>query len=361
MNKKIGVIGAGVFGSEIAVQLAKKGFSVTLFEKEQDILSGGGTPNSVMRLHMGFHYPRSIETAVQSRIGFKQFLERFPDSVDLDFENYYAIAKNGSKTSPQAFEKFTEVSGIFASEIATDALGDYGVDTNLIAKAYVAKEGVICVETLRENLKEDLRARNIEIRLSTQVDRISKMGTSWRVEDNESNQLGEFDFLIRCTYSSDSILMTNFEDPRPEIERHRTLTLELKSDLTKFGLTVIDGDFLTLMPVAFSPNHLVYAPAPSVVSKTVGLETLPDLPNPDASSESLSERQILERLSGWFPELENVEVEKRLFGLRSIEANVSDTDRRISGVSQIAPGFIDVSSGKIDHCVELANTVEKHL
>ena len=361
MNKKIGVIGAGVFGSEIAVQLAKKGFSVTLFEKEQDILSGGGTPNSVMRLHMGFHYPRSIETAVQSRIGFKQFLERFPDSVDLDFENYYAIAKNGSKTSPQAFEKFTEVSGIFASEIATDALGDYGVDTNLIAKAYTAKEGVICVETLRENLKEDLRAKNIEIRLSTPVDKIRKAGNSWRVEDEESNELGKFDFLIRSTYSTDSILMTNFEDPRPDLERHRTLTLELKSSLARIGLTVVDGDFLTLMPVAFSPNHLVYAPQPSVVSKTLGLTALPDLSASDAESVLISESKILQRLLEWFPALSNFQVQKRLLGLRSIEGNVSDTDRRISGVSQIAPGFVDVSSGKIDHCVELARNVEKQL
>jgi glycine/D-amino acid oxidase-like deaminating enzyme len=94
--RRIAVIGAGIFGCEISVALAKSGYDVTLFEKKDEILNGS-TTNSVRRLHLGFRYPRSVETAVQSRLGFRKFMERYPESVDSNFPNYYAIAKEDSK------------------------------------------------------------------------------------------------------------------------------------------------------------------------------------------------------------------------------------------------------------------------
>ena len=70
--KKIGVIGGGIFGSEIALELAKNGFSVTLIEKNSNLLMGA-TSKSVLRLHLGLHYPRDLETAIQSKRGYLNF------------------------------------------------------------------------------------------------------------------------------------------------------------------------------------------------------------------------------------------------------------------------------------------------
>ena len=57
---KIAIIGAGFFGSTIALKLSKK-HTVHLFEKEKDILNGASRVNQ-FRFHMGFHYPRSQKT-----------------------------------------------------------------------------------------------------------------------------------------------------------------------------------------------------------------------------------------------------------------------------------------------------------
>jgi len=66
--KTVAVIGAGIFGLETAIQLQQQGYRVTIFERRAGILQEG-TGNSVLRLHLGLHYPRDLETAIQSRRG----------------------------------------------------------------------------------------------------------------------------------------------------------------------------------------------------------------------------------------------------------------------------------------------------
>jgi L-2-hydroxyglutarate oxidase LhgO len=59
--KKIAVIGAGWFGCHIAYQLIKKNYSVKIYEERNDIFCGA-SGNNQNRLHLGFHYPRSLIT-----------------------------------------------------------------------------------------------------------------------------------------------------------------------------------------------------------------------------------------------------------------------------------------------------------
>ena len=56
MMKKVGIIGAGVFGCSAALELAKD-FDVTVFDRANNILEGASTINH-LRHHYGFHYPR---------------------------------------------------------------------------------------------------------------------------------------------------------------------------------------------------------------------------------------------------------------------------------------------------------------
>ena len=74
-TKRIAVIGAGIFGSEIALKLRRHGYEVKLFEKSLNILSGA-TENSQNRRHLGLHYPRDLQTATQSVRGYDSFVNR---------------------------------------------------------------------------------------------------------------------------------------------------------------------------------------------------------------------------------------------------------------------------------------------
>ena len=73
---KIAVIGAGLFGSTIAIALASEGYDVELFDLKDDILSSASGINQY-RLHRGYHYPRSVSTAISSKLADPFFCEKY--------------------------------------------------------------------------------------------------------------------------------------------------------------------------------------------------------------------------------------------------------------------------------------------
>ena len=66
--KKIGIVGAGIFGCSIALELQKDGHLVTIIEQDSDIMLRA-SKNNHNRIHYGYHYPRSLETTKQSLDG----------------------------------------------------------------------------------------------------------------------------------------------------------------------------------------------------------------------------------------------------------------------------------------------------
>jgi glycine/D-amino acid oxidase-like deaminating enzyme len=81
---RIAVIGAGIFGSVTSYFLANKGHKVTLYEKNNKILTGASF-NNQNRLHLGFHYPKDIEIALQSLHGYNEFKEHFHAAYEFRF------------------------------------------------------------------------------------------------------------------------------------------------------------------------------------------------------------------------------------------------------------------------------------
>ena len=88
---KIAIIGSGWFGCHIGLKLKKKNFNVKIFEKGNDIFFNS-SGNNTNRLHLGFHYPRSIKTREMSYKGYKRFVKEYPKLSSKINENIYAIA-----------------------------------------------------------------------------------------------------------------------------------------------------------------------------------------------------------------------------------------------------------------------------
>jgi glycerol-3-phosphate dehydrogenase len=59
------IIGGGIFGTYSAIYLAKKGLKICLIEKEAELFQKASVVNQA-RLHGGYHYPRSVATAMMS-------------------------------------------------------------------------------------------------------------------------------------------------------------------------------------------------------------------------------------------------------------------------------------------------------
>ena len=85
-------MGGGIFGTTSAVALANNGYQVELHEELEDVMMAASDINQY-RLHKGYHYPRSKETAQECLKGLYTFKRKYERSVVYgDIEHYYAIA-----------------------------------------------------------------------------------------------------------------------------------------------------------------------------------------------------------------------------------------------------------------------------
>jgi hypothetical protein len=192
--------------------------------------------------------------------------------------------------------------------------------------------------------------------LNTEITRIEKINNTFRVTDNKRNEY-DFDLIVRATYGLDRILSSSLNLQNREFEFHKTLILEVEIAKPKFGLTVIDGDFITLLPKGFGDTFLLYGPNPSVLQRFVGNSYPPEWDSDGYFNFESGQKNLIERFNNWFPEVTKLKVTNRFHTVRSIQPNVSKTDRRISKVELKSEGFIDIWSGKIDHSIQIGAQV----
>lgn len=352
--KKVGIIGAGIFGLESAKQLSEYGFDVTVFERNEKILNEG-TAKSVLRLHLGLHYPRDPETAIQSIVGYGKFLEHYQDFVNLGFENYYALAKSFSKIDKHEFRAFAAKVGIPIVEITKSSLETFGFNSKKISAAWKCIEGVIDISELRIHFEKILQ-NEVKIYRSNGITKAYFYKKKWYLVDSHE-ATHQFDFVIQATYGTDRIVTPTEINPKRIFEYHKTLTLEIKCEVARFGITVIDGDFITVLPKGFGDSLLIYGPNPSVLEKSIGSE----FPNAWEDKKSFDFTQaadnLVMRFRHWFPQIKEIQVVDLLTTVRSIQPNMQATDKRTSFVREPMENFFTVWSGKIDHCIEIAETI----
>src|ERR1043165_1031432 len=74
------IIGGGFAGLHCAVKLAESGFRVLVVEAA-DRLMTGATLHNMARIHLGFRYPGSIETAMACIPAAFEFVDEFSDVI----------------------------------------------------------------------------------------------------------------------------------------------------------------------------------------------------------------------------------------------------------------------------------------
>ena len=104
-QQHVAVVGGGWFGLYIGAWLAERGHRVTIFEKS-DRLMGRASYNNQARVHNGYHYPRSVLTALRSHASFPRFVREFSECIYADFEKYYCIGRHLGKVTARQFYTF---------------------------------------------------------------------------------------------------------------------------------------------------------------------------------------------------------------------------------------------------------------
>ena len=144
-------------------------------------------------------------------------------------------------------------------------------------------------------------------------------------------------------------------------EYQQTLVHEVSSTAISFGLTVIDGDFVTILPSGFSSNFLIYSPLPSVLNRYVGA-SIPE--NWSFNDERMIEKSfeiVSKRALNYAPILGGISRIRTLKAIRSLEPFVSKTDKRTSYFTSRYTDYYEIHSGKVDHAIAIAESLGKML
>jgi glycine/D-amino acid oxidase-like deaminating enzyme len=258
------VIGAGLTGATLALKLKlklKHGHArVLLIERETELLARASRFNQA-RLHGGYHYPRSFDTAARSRRNLAAFAARFGDALLPDLTHYYAIARVQSQISPAHFERFCRA--IHAPlERADDALPGV-LDRTLIQALYRVDEPAFDADRLRGIVRDELDAAGVEMWFSAHVQSISVRsgGLTVQLADGRTNHAPR---VYNATYAA----LDQFESAlAPELKREDAtlLLIDPPQALNGAALTVMDGPFFSLMPFppaqAWTLSHVRYTPS----------------------------------------------------------------------------------------------------
>ncbi len=258
MKKKIVIVGGGFFGMYIAEYFATLGHDVNLYEKEPQFMSRASFNNQA-RVHNGYHYPRSILTALRSRISFPRFVDEFKDCIDSDFEKYYLISNQLSKVSGTQFLKFCERIGA-SCEPAPSHLQKL-VNPALIEACFSVTEYAFDALKLRDKMLERLKASSVWYRTGISVNKIRQhnSGVVVMCSDVATGDQEEIyaDHVFNCTYSHINYLLENSNIELIPLKHEMTemCLVEVPDELKKVGITVMCGPFFSVMPFPSSGLH----------------------------------------------------------------------------------------------------------
>lgn len=264
-RKNIAIAGGGFFGLYLAEQLALKGCWVTVYEKNQQLMSRASYVNQA-RVHNGYHYPRSILTALRSRLSFPRFVDEFRDCIDDDFAQYYLVAGSLSKVTGEQFRRFCQRIGAECEDAPTSV--KRLVNPVLIDSVFTTREYAFDAHKLRDIMLQRLSAAGVNIVTDAVVERVRKSGEGLELFITVSGQpeTGYADHLFNCTYSRINYLLNGSELPLIPLRHEMTemCLVDVPDEFKKVGLTLMCGPFFSVMPFPsaqlHSFSHVRYTP-----------------------------------------------------------------------------------------------------
>ena len=268
------IIGAGLYGLYAAKRCSDKGEKVLVLEYDRAPFQRATYINQA-RVHMGYHYPRSLTTAVKSAGYFRRFVEDFGFCIHDRFEQIYATSGRFSWTNAEQFMEFCRAAGIRCEEVAVSKYFQTGMcDGAFLTEEYTYDAGI-----LQKYYEEQLSDRNnvtflFEARLK-KILRKNDVFEVWMCDD----RCFEAPFVLNATYASVNQIIEKTEGIDQEkfkikYELCEIILCEPGDTLRGTGITVMDGPFFSIMPfgktglhsltsVTFTPHVTSYEELPT--------------------------------------------------------------------------------------------------
>ncbi len=342
---RVVVVGGGIFGVTIAVKLAREGYQVDLCERNGDILMGASGINQY-RLHRGYHYPRSRETALAAKKSEASFCREYGAAVVDSHSSYYAISRRDSLTSPGDYIGFCD-----ELELEYDFESPDIIRSDALDLCVRVSERLFDPDALRALCWVNLEGAGVKVRLDTLAG---------------PETLESYDFAVIATYAvlNELVSVAPEERRRYQFEVVEKPVVRLPRDYQGKSVVVMDGPFMCVDPLGRGETFVMGNVVHAIHHANVGISPeVPDELRPLLNRGIVQDppvtrfRHFLDSANEFFTGIYRAEHVGSMFTIRTVLPEMDDTDARPTVVNRVDDRIITIYSGKVGTCVDAADQV----
>ena len=366
------IIGAGLYGLYAALFCAERGQNVMVLECDSSAF-GRATYINQARVHQGYHYPRSISTAMKSAGYFERFNRDYSFCINKEFEQIYATSSEFSWTNGRQFRDFCNDAGIPCEELHP---GNYFKE-GMCDGAFRTREYTYDAMILKDYFLTELKrfTNCVRIEYGVEIQDIEKQHDAYIINTKK----GEYRscFVLNATYAgANQILdMIGYEKLGIKYELCEIILCDVNDKLKEVGLTVMDGPFFSIMPFGRTGMHSLTSV--TFTPHTTSYDALPSFRCQEKSGGFCTKRRLGNcnicpvKPQTAFPYMANLarkylldeygfEYKESLFSMKPILRSSEVDDSRPTVIRQYSedPTFIGVLSGKINTVFDLDEILE---
>lgn len=367
------IIGAGLYGLYSALFCCKKGQKVIVLECD-DAPFKRATYINQARVHQGYHYPRSISTALKSAGYFERFNKDYAFCVNKEFDQIYATSSQYSWSDGRQFKDFCKAANIPCEELHAGNYFKEGMCDGVFRTREYTYDAMILKKYFLDELKK--YGSNVVMKYGEKINSIEK-GNGTYVIRTEGGENYESSFVLNSTYAgTNQILeMAGFEKFGIKYELCEIILCDINEKLKGVGLTVMDGPFFSIMPfgktgfhsltsVTFTPHTTSYDSVPTFSCQAISnghcstkrLGNCDDCPAKPVTAfpymANLARKYMLDDYQ--------FEYKKSLFSMKPIlmSSEIDDSRPTVIRTYSKNPMFVGVLSGKINTVYDLDEVLD---
>tara|TARA_R100000234_G_scaffold25119_1_gene14562 strand:- start:456 stop:2150 length:1695 start_codon:yes stop_codon:yes gene_type:complete len=334
------VVGGGIFGTTSAITLAHNGYVVELHEELDDIMKCASDINQY-RLHKGYHYPRSKETAQECLDGLYTFKRKYEDSVvNGDIEHYYAISSEDSFISSDEYTTFLDEMKLPYEKVESLP------NTDITIKA---DEELFDNWELYQSVRDKLYSSGVVVKTDTKT---------------EKREFNYYDVVVVATYAKLNELLDNKKEYQFEVCEKPVV--KLPHEYQGKSIVIMDGPFMCLDP--YGDNHVLGNVVHAIHETNVGEKPIVSeelkpylnkgvISNPEITNID----KFIETGKRFFKDFEKLRHIGSMYTIRTVLKNREQDDARPTLVNHEGNNVYSLFSGKIDTCVDAANELIKEI
>ena len=362
------IIGAGLYGLYSALFCSKRGENVLVLECDPTPFRRATYINQA-RVHQGYHYPRSISTAMKSAGYFERFNRDYSFCINKTFDQIYATSSQYSWTNGQQFKEFCKAAGIPCEELHP---GNYFKD-GMCDGVFRTREYTYDAQILKDYLLNEMDSYSdkVKIRYEASIQSIGRLQDAYEIYtlDGKTYRSG---YILNATYAGTNqiLRMAGFDPFRIKYELCEIILCDVNDKLKNVGFTVMDGPFFSIMPfgktgfhsltsVTFTPHTTSYDDVPTFICQEgsarccspAHLGNCNDCPAKPTTAfpymANLARKYMLDEYS--------FEYRSSLFSMKPIlmSSEIDDSRPTVIRVYSEKPTFVSVLSGKINTVYDL--------